>query len=140
MPAFAGCAASDQRPPAAALPPAHTVNDIDAACFRDRLVSYTVDNGFVIRSRSDTQITAARVVHPIGPSLFSPRALEAPEERITLTLIPLERHSLRVLMAGGYATTGAGFAGTTAVALSAGDVTAFAAQLDRMAAACPIGR
>jgi len=132
-----GCITSEPPSPVATIPPEHTVNNVDAACFRGQLVSYTVNSGFVIRSSSDTRITAGRVVHPIGPSLFSTCALEAPEERITLTLIPVAENGLRVLMSGGYAAI-AGSDDIRPVALSNRDVTTFDAQLDRMAAACPL--
>jgi len=136
-----GCITGEQSAPAAPVAPEHTVHNIDAACFRNQLVSYTVNSGFVVHSISEAGISAGRVAHPIGPSLFSTRALEAPEERITLTLIPVAGSGLRVLMSGGYAdSAGTGADRITPVALSASDVTAFSGQLDRMAAACPARR
>ncbi|TWT12750.1 hypothetical protein [Reyranella sp. CPCC 100927] len=125
-------------PPLPAVTAAHGVVNVDASCLHRQLVAYTVRSGFVVRSSSDTRIVAGRIRHPIGPSLFSTRALETPEERIQLTLIPVGGNGLRVEMAGGYGIApGAGLDGTTPVALSADDVATFAAELDRMAAACP---
>ena len=133
-----GCVTSPRPPVAASAAPEHTVGNVDTSCLRQQLESYTVRQGFVIRSSSDTRIVAGRIVHPIGPSLFSTRTLDMPEERVQLTLIPTAANGLRVQMAGGYGIApGAGLDGTTPVALSADDVATFAAELDRMAAACP---
>lgn len=101
--ALAGCATVP--PPSTASGKLEMMlNNVRVDCARSELANTLVNGGYSIKSNSEYQIVAGRITNnAFAAAMLGTSAGGAPEERVTLTLIPQsDSDALRVIFDGGY--------------------------------------
>lgn len=131
----------------ATVPPANTpsgnpeitLSNVRAECVRSAFLNLLVNNGYTIRTSTDTQIIAGKTTQNMAASLLlSTQFSGPPEERITVLFIPQPTgDALRVVVSGAYVSNqGTGFEKVQPIRGSQMDQNQFMAAKPRIEAEC----
>lgn len=86
----------------------YTLANVDAQCVRSAVLTSLVDQGYVVRSSTDTQVVAGR---PALGGVYAPLlGTQDEERRVTVLFIPLSDSGMRVVINEAFVSNaGSGF-------------------------------
>ena len=119
--------------------PEVTLTNVRPECVRSAFMNLLVNNGYTIRTCTDTQIIAGKTTQNVAASLLlSTRLSGPPEERVTILFIPQSApDTLRVVVSGAYVSNqGTAFEKVQPVRGSQTEQDQFMAAKSRIEAEC----
>lgn len=133
--ALSGCAGTGT----ASGRPDVVLHKVDRACVRDTFAGGALSSGYQVRSVNDSQVVLARETTNIAKAVLFGSGNGPPEERLTVTMVPIPgTRDLRVVIDGATVTNpGTAFEDKTAQQFTAHDQASFEAMGHRAEASCP---